>query len=85
MTRHEERCGLVLVAGGTSQRFGGSTPKQFMEVDGAPVFRHSLERFIPFIDGAVIVVPSGWESHVEGLVDDLYLPLGIRVTSDKGA
>jgi len=35
----------IVVAGGQGTRFGGSRPKQFLEIDGVPIIIHTLRRF----------------------------------------
>lgn len=35
----------IIVAAGTGSRFGGETPKQFLEVGGKPLLVHAIERF----------------------------------------
>ena len=50
---------LVLVAGGSSRRFG-SKDKLLADLNGAPVFVHSLRRLTPAVTGkCVVVVPRG--------------------------
>ncbi|MBO5793340.1 MAG: 2-C-methyl-D-erythritol 4-phosphate cytidylyltransferase [Lentisphaeria bacterium] len=50
---------LILVAGGSSRRFG-SGDKLLADLNGAPVFVHALRRLIPAVTGkCVIVVPAG--------------------------
>ncbi|MCB0400865.1 MAG: 2-C-methyl-D-erythritol 4-phosphate cytidylyltransferase [Flavobacteriales bacterium] len=35
----------IIVAGGKGERMGGSTPKQFLELNGKPVIMHTIEKF----------------------------------------
>jgi 2-C-methyl-D-erythritol 4-phosphate cytidylyltransferase len=50
---------LILVAGGSSRRFG-SGDKLLADLNGAPVFVHALRRLIPAVTGkCVVVVPAG--------------------------
>ena len=53
----------VIPAAGHGTRFGGDTPKQFVEVAGKPVFRYALDALLshPRIAGAVMVLP---EAHL---------------------
>ena len=37
---------LVVTAGGMGTRMGGPVPKQFMELEGKPILRLTLERFL---------------------------------------
>lgn len=52
---------LVLVAGGVGKRMGSSTPKQYLNLQGVPVFVHSIKRFItavPNISVVMVVSPE---------------------------
>ena len=37
---------LVVTAGGSGSRMGGSLPKQFLEIQGKPILRLTIERFL---------------------------------------
>ena len=54
----------IIVAGGSGTRFGGKTPKQFLEILGKPLIIHTLERFekCPDINQIVLVLPSAQTS-----------------------
>jgi len=56
--------GLILAAAGSGSRFGSSVPKQFLPLDGVPIYFHSLDIFEPLVNQAVIVVPSRWKDQV---------------------
>lgn len=58
----------IIVAAGTGTRFGGETPKQFVEILGKAIIRHTLERFeeCPDIDAIVVVAA---QSEVDGFRD----------------
>ncbi|MBQ9753349.1 MAG: 2-C-methyl-D-erythritol 4-phosphate cytidylyltransferase [Lentisphaeria bacterium] len=50
---------LIIVAGGSSRRFGGGD-KLLADLNGAPVFVHSLRRLTQAVTGkSVVVVPRG--------------------------
>lgn len=50
----------MLLAGGKSERLGGETPKQFLQLVDRPMFCHSLDAFeiCPAITSVVFVVPD---------------------------
>jgi len=52
--------GIVIVAGGSSTRFGGGS-KLFADLGGVPVFIHSVRTFAPLTEPGrtVLVVPAG--------------------------
>lgn len=67
----------IIVAGGKGLRMGADRPKQFLDVAGKPVLRHTVERFLAFDPSLelIIVLPSserdGWREYCrrEGFVD----------------
>ena len=50
MKRH-----VVIVAGGRGVRMGADRPKQFLEIGGKPILRHTIERFLAF-DPAIEII-----------------------------
>lgn len=52
----EERIGVIIVAGGSGRRMGGSLPKQFRLLDGVPVLARTINNFALALRGAEIVV-----------------------------
>lgn len=51
MKRH-----AVIVAGGQGVRMGAPVPKQFLEIGGKPILRHTIERFLEFDPSIEIVL-----------------------------
>ena len=48
---------VIIMAAGSGTRMGVSTPKQFLEVAGKPILRHTIERFIlAFPDARIVTV-----------------------------
>jgi 2-C-methyl-D-erythritol 4-phosphate cytidylyltransferase len=56
--------GLILAAGGSGSRFGSAVPKQFIPLDGVPVYLRALRAFLPYVSHAVVVVPALWRERV---------------------
>ncbi len=54
---------LIVTAGGTGTRMGGSVPKQFLELDGKPILRLTIERFLEACPDIQIITTLP-ESHV---------------------
>ena len=53
----------VIVAGGKGLRMGSDRPKQFLEIGGKPILRHTIERFLAFdpdIELIVLLVDERW-------------------------
>jgi 2-C-methyl-D-erythritol 4-phosphate cytidylyltransferase len=48
--------GVIVVAAGSSVRFGGGVPKQYLEVAGTPILLHALRPFTSHPDVAQVVV-----------------------------
>ncbi len=48
----------IIVAAGSGHRFGGNTPKQFLEIHGKPIIIHTIERFesCELVDDVVLVL-----------------------------
>lgn len=49
---------IIIVAGGSGVRMGGDIPKQFLEIGGKPILRHTIELFLnlPFEVKMVLVM-----------------------------
>lgn len=58
-----ERIGVIIVAGGSGRRMGGSIPKQFRLLGGQPVLARTIGNFATAWPGAEIVVVLP-ESHI---------------------
>lgn len=46
----------IIVAGGKGSRFGGSLPKQFLELNGKPVLLHTLEAFFGYSENIIVIL-----------------------------
>ena len=57
----------LLMMGGTGNRAGGAVPKQFVEIDGKPIFLHILDALdkLNCIDVIITVVNSDWIKYTE--------------------
>ncbi len=49
---------LLLAAGGSGVRFGGTVPKQLLPLAGVPVIRRSIDAFAGLVDEAVVAAPA---------------------------
>ncbi len=54
-----KKCAII-VAGGSGERMGASTPKQFLLINGKPVLMHTIEKFCAYDSEVklVIVLPE---------------------------
>ena len=57
----------VILAGGSGQRMGDNTPKQFMKIAGKKVIEHTINMFQlnARIDEICVVVNSDYERDIE--------------------
>jgi len=46
---------LIVMAAGSGSRMGSSTPKQFLDLDGKPVLRRTIETFVSAVPGLKVV------------------------------
>ena len=54
---------LIVTAGGVGARMGGPVPKQFLELEGKPILRLTLERFLE-ADPDIQIITTLPEAHV---------------------
>ena len=69
---------VVLVAGGSGMRMGSVLPKQFMLLQGKPVFIHAIEAFIkayPAIS-VILVLPDSYIEHAKQCLNDFEITSG---------
>lgn len=55
----------IIVAGGEGRRMGAPVPKQFLEIGGRPILRHTAERFLEYNPeiNVIFVLPSDWKKY----------------------
>lgn len=60
----------IILAGGIGLRMGGGKPKQFLEIEGKPIFIHSIETFEkhPLIDRIILVINGKFRSEFNQLL-----------------
>jgi 2-C-methyl-D-erythritol 4-phosphate cytidylyltransferase len=73
----------IVVAGGRGVRFGGDRPKQFLELNGAPIIVHTLRQFelSRQIDKVVVVLPASEVGDFQSLADNFGLSKILRVVA----
>ena len=74
---------LLLMMGGSGTRFGADIPKQFVEVNGKPVFSYIVEKYdaIKAVDNIVIVCHESWVDFTRDWVRSLGLACPFVVTA----
>lgn len=66
---------VVLVAGGTGRRFGGSVPKQFQLLGGRPMLVVTASRFVGLAQLGRFIVVAAPDAHEQ--CEELLAPLGL--------
>ncbi len=66
----------IIVAAGRGQRMGGPIPKQYRDLDGLPVLRHTLLAFLrhPGISHVQAIIHPADRGHWDSATDGLDLP-----------
>lgn len=64
---------LIFMMGGSGVRFGAKIPKQYVKVNGMPVFAYTLGKYCEcsFIDKILIVSNSDWIDYTVKIADQL--------------
>jgi 2-C-methyl-D-erythritol 4-phosphate cytidylyltransferase len=60
--------GLILAAAGSGSRFRSETPKQFVKIEGRPLYVYSLRSFIAKVREMVVVVSGDRVKEVESQI-----------------
>lgn len=74
----------IILAGGTGSRMGGDLPKQFIEIEGKPILRHTIEKFQeadPEIRLVIVMKPEfkqQWKEYCNktGFLEKYIMPSG---------
>jgi 2-C-methyl-D-erythritol 4-phosphate cytidylyltransferase len=61
----------VILAGGTGERLGGGTPKQFLDLGGKEMIRWSLDCFLSLEETGklVVVIAEEWMEKMQAILD----------------
>lgn len=80
--KHMGKCVALVVAAGRGRRFGGETPKQYLDLGGRSVLRHSLATFAahPGVDSVRAVI----HPDDRGLYDIAAMGLGLMEPTSGG-
>lgn len=76
----------LLMMGGVGSRFGADRPKQYVEVDGKPVFIYILERLVKLkcISRIIVVSNEYWIDFVNKAIEKFIKKESERVVVTKG-
>lgn len=72
---------VLIMMGGTGTRFGASIPKQFVEVDGRPVFTYLVEAYEKFdlVADLTIVCHSDWVQFTQKWIEEICVKKPIQI------
>jgi len=64
----------IIVAGGEGRRMGAPIPKQFLEIGGLPILRHTAERFLEYDPeiNVIFVLPTDWKKYWKEYCEENY-------------
>ena len=74
---------LLLMMGGKGTRLGADRPKQYIEIDGIPIFLYILRSYnqLECIDEIIIVSNDMWIDYVEKWINNLEIRKPISIVS----
>ena len=74
---------LLLMMGGKGTRLGADRPKQYIEIDGIPIFLYILRSYnqLECIDEIIIVSNDMWIDYVEKWINNLEIKKPISIVS----
>lgn len=74
---------VLMMMGGSGTRMGAGVPKQYIEIEGKPVFWYIVKGYarIPEIDNICIVSHADWIPYVEDAVKDIVFQGRLIVTA----
>lgn len=73
----------IIVAAGISTRFGGDTPKQFVNLAGRPILSRSIEKFdlCDEIDSIIVVAASEFVEQTRELVEEAKFSKPVKIVA----
>jgi 2-C-methyl-D-erythritol 4-phosphate cytidylyltransferase len=76
----------IIPAAGVGTRMGGETPKQFLSLEGTPIFVYTLRKLAsaPVLDEIFLAVRSGETERVQQAVNSEHLSKPLRLTEGGG-
>ena len=62
----------IIVAGGSGTRMGADLPKQFLRIEGKPVFLYSIDTFLQAYDDmrVILVMPSAYVDMAQSILEE---------------
>ena len=74
---------LLLMMGGKGTRLGADRPKQYIEIDGIPIFVYILNSYdkVECIDEVIIVSHEMWIDYVQNWINNLQLTKPVSIVA----
>ena len=74
---------LLLMMGGSGTRLGADRPKQYIEIDGIPIFHYILKSYnqLECIDEIIIISNQMWIDYVQKWIDNLEIKKPISIVA----
>lgn len=71
----------IIVAGGSGTRMGADLPKQFLKIEGKPVFLYSIDAFIEAYNDIriILVMPSTYADLAQSILEEFGYPSTIEI------
>lgn len=73
----------IIVAGGSGTRMGADLPKQFLRIEGKPVFLYSIDAFLQAYDDMriILVMPSTYAGMAQSILEEFGYPSSIEIVA----
>lgn len=71
----------IIVAGGSGTRMGAGLPKQFLRIEGKPVFLYSIDAFLKAYEDMriILVMPSSFCDMAQSILKEFDYPTSIEI------
>ena len=71
----------IIVAGGSGSRMGADLPKQFLRIEGKPVFLYSIDAFLQAYNDMriILVMPSTYADLAQSILEEFGYPSSIKI------
>ena len=71
----------IIVAGGSGSRMGADLPKQFLRIEGKPVFLYSIDAFLASYEviKVILVMPASYCAMAKSILEEFHYPPSIEI------
>lgn len=78
---------VIIVAGGKGTRFGANVPKQFLLLNGLPIYIQTIKQFVQYDEAMqiVLVLPMHTpDAELAENIAEVFTHLGVKITACRG-